>query len=131
MKSYRLEIERRIAARGRNGEDLALINGDEPDEQLQEMIVDLSQQCPVSLGNTDCPFYILSGLSYASLTTLVKSFSRHTCLDLFDLELYCRVNHKDKCFSRLFPPPQPKPSTATPSPKNTGLPPADQDPPQP
>jgi hypothetical protein len=103
MKSYQLEIERRVEAKGRHGEDLCLVNGDEPEEKLKDMIFDLARHCPVSRGNDNCPFYKMASLSETALLNLISSLSRQACLDLFDKELICRINHKMECFSRMLP----------------------------
>jgi len=83
-------IQLRLAARGPEGEPQSLIAGTETLAELREVIVGFSEGCPAGRNHPHCPFRLLSGLSYDSLTNLVNSMSRETCLDLFQQELQCR-----------------------------------------
>ena len=69
---------------------MSLITGEETLEELRNMIVELSEACPSGWNQPHSPFQILSGLSYASLTNLVKNLPRESCLNLFELELESR-----------------------------------------
>lgn len=80
----------RLAARGAAGEVLILITGQEPLAELRRLIIEFSQACPAQQTHLQCPFHIMGTLSHASLTTLVNSLPRATCVDLFKMEQDCR-----------------------------------------
>ena len=90
-------MQNRLAARGPNGEPLALITGKESLEELKSMVLQFSQACPAKQASLECPFHIMGTLSHATLTTLVESLSRETCLDLFQMELDCRSQANSPC----------------------------------
>jgi len=81
----------RLAARGPAGELLSLITGQESVEELRELIIELSQDSLVQPNQLHSPFHIIGTLSYASMTTLVNNLSHKACLELFRMELECRV----------------------------------------
>lgn len=83
-------IQERLAARGPEGKPLSLLTGQETLAELRNMIVELSREGPTGLENPGCPFRMMSGLTYASLTNLVNHMPREACVDLFEMELNCR-----------------------------------------
>jgi hypothetical protein len=89
--SHSILVER-AATKGPQGESLSFINGDESEADLKELIVTLTRRCP--LGNThfQCPFRILSGLSYASIIRTVQGLPHEACLQLFEMERECRAS---------------------------------------
>ena len=90
MKTSAKTIQMRLAERGLQGGALSLITGKETLEKLREMIIEFSEDCPSGHNHPHCPFCIMSGLSYDSLTNLVNHMSRETCLNLFEQEWQCR-----------------------------------------
>ena len=76
---------------------MSLLAGDETLEELREMIIEFSEACPIGRNHPYCPFRILSGLSYDSLTNLVSTMSRDTCIALFEQELKCRSQAETPC----------------------------------
>jgi len=58
------------------------------------MIIEFSEDCPTGRNHQHCPFCIMSGLSYASLTNLVNNISREVCVHMFEQELQCRSQVK-------------------------------------
>lgn len=90
MKDSATELRKRMEARGPLGEHLSLITGQETLEELKSMIIYLSQECPVHKSHPHCPFRVMSGLSYSSVTLLVKGMPHESCVNLFELELNYR-----------------------------------------
>jgi hypothetical protein len=90
MNDTAKELRKRMVARGPNGEHLSLLAGNESLAELQAMIIEFTQLCPAGKNHDHCPFHMLSGLSYASLTRLVNNMSHESCLDLFEQERNCR-----------------------------------------
>lgn len=91
------ELIERATAQGPQGELLLLINGDESTEDLKELILQLTNKCPVGKGHLNCPFQILSGLTPASIAKTVQALSRESCLQLFEMERECRMLHPEEC----------------------------------
>ena len=58
-------------------------------DELRDLILELSRTGPAQHSQPTCPFRILSGLTYTSLTHLVGGMSRETCLNLFEPEWPC------------------------------------------
>ena len=90
-------IEDRLAARGPRGEHLSLLTGQETLEELRYLIIQLSTRCRDQPNQPQCPFRLLSSLSYAAMTSMVKDLPRITCLDLFQMELECRSQPDSAC----------------------------------
>lgn len=90
MKDLPNELQQRTEARGPNGEHLSLLTGGESLEELKDLIILLCQECPAQQSHPHCPFRIMSGLSYASLTKLVEDMPHKSCVNLFEMELNCR-----------------------------------------
>jgi hypothetical protein len=90
----------RLATRGAAGEVLSLITGQEPLNELRRLILQFSQACPAKQAHLQCPFHIMGTLSNASLTTLVNSLPRETCVDLFKMEQDCRSQFAAPCSSQ-------------------------------
>ena len=97
MNTSDKEIKGRLAASGSWGEPLSLITGQETVEELREMIIAFAEACPTGQNHIFCPFRILSGLSYDSLTNLVRHISRESCVGLFEQELACRSRADAAC----------------------------------
>ena len=76
-------MQERMVASGPGEEPWSLLTGQETLAELRNLIVRFSQACPTEQRHFGCPFCILSGLSYASLTNLVRDLSQEVCLDLF------------------------------------------------
>jgi len=94
MKTSDETIQMRLAGRGLQGEPLSLISGKETLEELRELIIEFSEDCPSGHNHPHCPFCVMSGLSYDSLANLVNHMSRENCLNLFEQELQCRFQTK-------------------------------------
>jgi hypothetical protein len=108
MKDFAKELRERVKARGPNGECLSLLIGDEPLADLRVMVMEMSQLCPAGKNHEYCPFRVLSGLSYATLTKLIENMPRESCLNLFELELNCRAQAEGACrLDKNLPPPEP------------------------
>lgn len=78
------------------GEEPMMFTGQESVEELREMIIRFSMKCVASPGhnNVSSPFRILSGPSYASLTSFVQRIPRNACVRLIEDELVCRFQAK-------------------------------------
>jgi len=90
-------IQDRLAARGPRGEPLSLLTGRETLEELQYLIIQLSSHCGKQPNQPQCPFRLLTSLSYAAMTSLVKDLPRSACVDLFQVELKCRSLPDSAC----------------------------------
>src|ERR1017187_8979117 len=99
MKDLASEFRKRVAARGPQGEHLSLISGNETLEELKSLILFLCQECPAGQNHPHCPFRVMSGLSHASVTRLVKGMPRESCENLLELELNCRSQNELPCHS--------------------------------
>lgn len=84
------ELMRRAHARGANGELLPLVHGQESLAELRSLCVQLAGKCPCGHTHHECPFRLLSGLSYCSLSHLVETMSAEDLRELFVMELACR-----------------------------------------
>ena len=104
MNDLANELRRRAEARGPNGEHLSLLTGSESLEELKDLIVFLCQDCPAWQNHPHCPFRIMSGLSYASLTKLVEDMPHTSCVNLFEMELNCRSQGEFECRPGKDPP---------------------------
>ena len=91
------ELEKRFVARNSRDELHRLIDGAESDQELRELIIRLVLRCAVDKSHFGCPFRILAGLSYASMTSMVNTLPRATCLSLFEMERDCRAAHDAEC----------------------------------
>jgi hypothetical protein len=83
-------IAARLLAKGQDGRPLPAVSGEETDEQLRQLVFDMSGKCPVGKNHPHCPFNMLGGLSRTSLRTFVTAMNRQALLNLFDLERNCR-----------------------------------------
>jgi hypothetical protein len=90
----------RLKTLGPDGKYLPVITGRESDEDLREMVLQMSQSCPLNLACLHCPFRILQGLSYASLNKTVAGLDRTGCLELFALESACRNQVAAQCLHK-------------------------------
>ena len=90
------ELVKRFVARDSRGELRRLVDGAESDEELRELIIRLVLKCAAEKSHFRCPFRILSGLSYASMTRMVNTLPRATCLSLFEMERECRAAYEAK-----------------------------------
>lgn len=104
MKDLESELRMRFAARGPQGEHLSLLTGGESLDELKGMIILLCQECTAGQNHPHCPFRIMSGLSYVSVTRLVKGMPHESCLNLFELELNCRSQDEFTCHLSKNPP---------------------------
>ncbi len=96
-----ITLQDRLVAKGPGGELLSLLAGTESLEELRNLIIEYSEACPEGLTYPHSPFHILSGLSHASLTTLVNHLPYETCISLFAQELECRTEAQVLgCFPR-------------------------------
>lgn len=77
-----------------------LITGQESLEELQRLIIQYAQHCPVGETCPTCPLHILGTLSHASLATLVNSLPQPACLDLFEMERNCRAQSTAPSFPK-------------------------------
>lgn len=91
------ELLERASVKDSIGEPLMLINGDESTEDLKDLILQLTQRCPLGDDHFHCPFQILSGLTPASIARTVQGLTREACLQLFEMELECRKLHPVEC----------------------------------
>ena len=96
-------LARRATAKDANGRLLLLVTGEETDQALKDLIMQICLQCPLNLAHFHCPFHILGSLSHTSLNSTVQGMSREACLNLFELELECRTSHAGEC-RRTQPP---------------------------
>lgn len=93
-------------ARGPQWEHLSLLAGNESVAELRNLIALLCQECPASRNHFHCPFRVMSGLSYATMTEVVKNLPRESCLSLFEMELNCRAQAGASChLLKKQPPP--------------------------
>ena len=104
MKDAARELRQRTEARGPNGEHLSLLTGSETLDELKSLIVFLCQECPARQNHPYCPFRVMSGLSYASMTGLVKDMPHKSCVNLFEMELNCRSQNESECHPGRNPP---------------------------
>jgi hypothetical protein len=87
----------RLTTPGPDGKYLPAITGLERDEDLREMVLQMSQSCPLNLACLHCPFRALQGLSHASLNNAVAGLDRTGCLEFFALEYACRNQAAAQC----------------------------------
>ncbi len=70
----------------RAAEPHSVLSGQETDKELRELVLQLTQRCPVGELNRHCPFYTLNGLSYETVKNIVEQMSRNSLLEMFDEE---------------------------------------------
>ena len=99
MGSHVDQIQARLLKKDAQGNPLSLIAGQESLEELRKLIIEFSQACPAKQKHLQCPFFIMSSLSYGSLTNVVNNLPRAACLDLFQMELDCRTQAMAPCIS--------------------------------
>ena len=90
----------RLKTLGPDRKYLPVITDRESDEDLREMVLQMSQSCPLNLACLHCPFRILQGLSHASLNNTVAVLDRTGCLELFALENACRNQAEAPCLHK-------------------------------
>jgi hypothetical protein len=81
----------KFAVRNPLGEWVCLISGEESEAELRSLIVQIVMKFPQVEAHPHCPFHMLSGLSYTSMSTTVNALSRAACLGLFEMERDCRA----------------------------------------
>ena len=87
------KLAKRATETDLQGNPLLLVNGDESVEDMKNLIIQLSEKCPLDKNHVHCPFRILSGLTTVSIVRTVQGLSRHSCLRLFEMERKCRSTH--------------------------------------
>lgn len=97
------ELVQKATVKDSMGNPVMLVNGDETLEDLRDLIIQLTDKCPLGKSHFSCPFRMLSGLTPGSINRTVQSMSRESCLQLFVMELECRTAHADNCHSRSRP----------------------------
>lgn len=90
-------VAKRVTTLGEDGKYLPAITGDESLEDLREMILHMSEACPLGQNCMYCPFRIMQGLSSTTLEELITGLDRLGCLDLFAMEHACRNDPQGKC----------------------------------
>jgi len=94
-------IRATLSATDRAAEPCSVLTGQETDEELRELALRFSQQCPIGELSRHCPFYLLNGLHYATAKDIVDKMSRQSLLEMFDEERQCRKKHSDECFKSV------------------------------
>lgn len=84
------EIRRRAQRVGPDNEPLSIITGAETDEELRELAFKMLEACPIGKQHCQCPFRILSGLSWVAARSILKDLSREQLIEFFELERQCR-----------------------------------------
>lgn len=84
------EIRRRAQRVGPDNEPLSVITGAESDEELRDMAVKMLEACPLGKHHCQCPFRILSGLSWVAARSILNDMKREQIIDFFELERQCR-----------------------------------------
>jgi hypothetical protein len=101
-------LKQRMTTRGYDGKLQPAITGEESDAELRQLVLELSQSCPLAQAHAHCPFCMLGGLSRTTLENLVYGMKRDAMVFLFDAERELR-NEKLPLQLRQNPPPQPPP----------------------
>jgi hypothetical protein len=73
-----------------------LISGDEPVEELRQLIAKFAYRCPLGQNHERCPFRMFGLLSFSVRETLINEMHRDACLHFFDLERECRASNECK-----------------------------------
>ena len=88
---FRLDqIKFRILTKGLDGKFPPIITGEESDEDLRRLALEVPVSCPLHEQHDHCPFMILGGLSRHVVHDLVAGMNREALLFLFASEHECR-----------------------------------------
>lgn len=90
------QLADKVASREPEENPAMLVSGQETTENLKDLIIELTQQCPWGNNHFQCPFRILSGLTHGSIIRTVQALSRESCLELFKMERECRAIYAGK-----------------------------------
>ena len=93
-------VSARMTTLGPDGKLLSAITGAERDENLREMVLRMSEGCPLERCCLHCPFRILQSLSCSALKKLVAGLDRPALLELFRMERECRNHPQGQCLQR-------------------------------
>ena len=66
-----------------------VVTGAESEEQLRELVLQISTNCSALGTGQQCPFQLLAGLSWSSLRTTLDQMKHSQLLGLFELEGAC------------------------------------------
>jgi hypothetical protein len=69
---------------------ISAVTGKETDAELRELIIKFTQRYSGCTSRQKCQIRSLSGLTFASLSNLVKEFNRDFCLDILKGPCACR-----------------------------------------
>jgi hypothetical protein len=75
-----------------NGNYRPAVRGDETDDELREIALEISSYCQAHPCAEHCPFAVLASLGSQSMTREIRQMSRQTLLDFFQMELDCRTH---------------------------------------
>jgi hypothetical protein len=90
-------IIERVSTKGPDGKLLSAVTGNESDAELREMALRFTeghQTCP---HHCECPFGLLTSLTFNSLRQTVDNLPRQVILDFFEMEHECRNAHQVQC----------------------------------
>ena len=85
---------RRISSKGQDDTYLPAFCGGESEQELQELVMQLTLTCSAARSLPDCPIHQLQGLSYVTLRNALNRFDRATCFELLQEECTCRNVHE-------------------------------------
>jgi hypothetical protein len=85
---------RRISSKGQEDTFLPAFCGGETEQELRELVLQLTLTCSAARSLPDCPIRQLKGLSNVTLRNTVNRWSPETCLELLQEECTCRNVHE-------------------------------------
>lgn len=90
-------IIQRVSTRGSDGKLLSAVAGSETDLELREMVLRFTDGHLTCPQRSECPFHLLTGLTYNSLKQTVENLPRQVMLDFFEMEHECRNARQNQC----------------------------------